>query len=295
MASGAVGFANALGDGFAHRLAHFLGSGMYYLDSVDRRIILQNLQRIFGSEMSLETRRNFARNVCRNLSVSAMEAIRLRSKSSDEIKRMADDAGFEARVLDAFKRQRSIMIVTAHYGNWELFAARVALMGPLTVLARKNPNSRIERVIQDIRDRNNVRVIDRSDPTAPREMIRMGREGGHIIGILMDQDTVRIQSIYSKFMGHTALTPSGPASIAIRDLYDIYIGVLRPTGSNNHRFVMHGPVDIPPVKNRSDGVEKLTGIFNEHLSEIILEAPEYWVWNHRRWRHQPDPDREGAR
>ncbi|HPQ40399.1 MAG TPA: hypothetical protein PLV45_08495, partial [bacterium] len=162
-ASGAVGFLNTLGDAPAYHLARLLGTGMYYLSFSDRRVIPQNLERIFHTTMPEAQRRQLARKICRNLAVSAMEAARLRRKSPEDIRAMADDNGFEDNVRTSFQRNRSIMIVTAHYGNWELFAARVALMGPLTVLARKNSNPRIERVIQNIRDRNHVRVIDRSD------------------------------------------------------------------------------------------------------------------------------------
>ncbi|MBN1297173.1 hypothetical protein JXA80_10365 [bacterium] len=278
---------NGLSDSVTRRLASFLGQSMYIFSVTDRKRILDNLERIFGTTQPEQSRKKLARSVCIHLAQAAIEAIRLQSKEPNEIRSTADDAGFETAAKESFQRGRSIMIITAHYGNWELFAARVALIGPLTVLARKNPNPKIERLIQDIRDRNRVRVIDRSDPAAPREMIRMGHEGGHILGILMDQDTTRIQGIFSPFMGIPALTPSGPASIAIRGLYDVYVGMLRPLPDGHHVFDLDGPLPIPNIADRSEGIQRLTDLFNAALSEKILRAPEYWVWNHRRWRRRP--------
>ena len=180
------------------------------------------------------------------------------------------------------------MIITAHYGNWELFAARMAQIAPLTVLARKNDNPRIESMIAHIRIKHSVRVLDRSDSGTPREMMRMGREGGHIVGILVDQDTIKVQGVFSEFMGLPALTPSGPAAIALRGFFTTFIGVLKPMDNHKHKIILKGPISIPEDGNREQNIQHLTDVFNQHLSDIILEEPLYWVWNHRRWRHRPE-------
>lgn len=292
----AVLLLNRLPSGSAQKFGQFLGVAMFRLSPTDRRRIEQHLKLIFKDKMTDSMISTTARKVCINLATSAVEAVRLRSMSKDEISDCIEDHNFSSRIEDVFARGRSMMIITAHYGNWELFAARMAQLGKLTVLARKNNNPRIEKVIHETRQLNNVRVLDRSDPAAPREMIKMGREGGHILGILMDQDTSRIQGIFSPFMGVSALTPSGPASIAIRDLYDVYVAVLHPLGDGKHEFVFDGPLQIPGLGNRETRIQATTDLFNNCLSRIILADPQHWVWNHRRWRRKPNPEakKEGA-
>ncbi len=283
-----------LSDKQAKALANFAGNSMYKLAGVNRKRILDNLKRIFGDNMSEDDRHKMARRVCRNLAHTVMESTRLVKMSPETVRVKADENGAEKRLHQYLQNGKSVMIMTAHYGNWELFAARIAQIAPLTVLARKNDDSNIQTLITRVRNHHGVRVLDRSDPAAPKEMIRMGREGGHILGILMDQDTKKVQNIYSDFMGIPALTPSGPASIAVRNLYVVFTGVLKPLGNGNHSVILNGPIPIPDTGDKNRDIQHLTDRFNADLSQMILDDPQYWVWNHRRWRHSPDSGSKGS-
>lgn len=273
---------------YADAVAEFLGNAMYRVSRTTRERILKNLSLVYGNSMSDRSRYELARRVCRNLAIHVVESTRMVTMTPDQIRTLVDDNNCETILRPHLDAGRSIMIITAHYGNWELFAARIAQIAPLTVLARKNNNHHIESLITRIREKHGIRVLDRSDPKAPKEMIRMGREGAHILGVLMDQDTARIQGVFSDFMGIPALTPSGPASIAIRDLFTVFIGVLKPTGHHAHTVYLEGPVPIPRDGSRDDNIRNLTDTFNRAIGRLIVEEPQYWVWNHRRWRHRPE-------
>ncbi|MBN1879773.1 hypothetical protein JW823_06650 [bacterium] len=278
---------NLLPEKQAFQLAVCLGSIIYHASGTIRNRILDNLSLVYGPSMSDVSKDDLARTICRNLVRMAVEATRLITMSPEEIKQRVDDNDVTPLFKKSLDNGRSIMIITGHYGNWELFAAYIAQIAALTVLARANENPAIESIILKIRSIHNIRVIDRSHPGAPREMIRMGKEGGHFLGVLMDQDTTRVQGIFSDFMGIPALTPTGPASIAVRNDYDLFIAYLRPEISGQHKLIAKGPLLLDLDGPRTDQIKAATDLFNEHLSEMILEEPQYWAWNHRRWRHRP--------
>ncbi|MGB3977205.1 MAG: hypothetical protein WBM02_08975 [bacterium] len=273
---------------YADFLARFLGKAVYRLSKKTRERILNNLILVYGDSMDEHVRHEMALKICLNLAFHIVESVRLAVIGPEMVRMMIDDNQCEEILNAHLEAGKSIMIVTAHYGNWELFAARIAQIAPLTVLARRNNNPYIEAAIARAREKHRVRVLDRSDPGTPREMIQMGHEGGHIVGILVDQDTIKIQGIFSNFMGLPALTPSGPAAVAIRQLFTVFIGVLKPIADHKHKIILNGPIPIPTNGSREQKIQLLTDIFNQHLSDIILEDPLYWVWNHRRWRHRPE-------
>jgi Kdo2-lipid IVA lauroyltransferase/acyltransferase len=273
--------------------ARFAGNTMYRIAKRNRQRIIENLIRVYGEAMTEKERRDTARQVCKNLAVTVIESVRLLKMSPDKVRDIADENGCEALIRPLLLSGKSVMIVTAHYGNWELLAARVAQIAPLTVLARKNDDPNIEKVITRVRHFHNVRVLDRSHPAALKEMIRMGCEGGHILGVLMDQDTKKVKNIFSEFMGIPALTPSGPANIAVRNLYVPLTGVLKPVANGRYAIVLNGPVPIPEKGSRDEKIQLLTDRFNSDLSALIMDNPQYWVWNHRRWRHSPDSSNKG--
>jgi len=295
LVSALITFVTFLPEKLSQILANWLGWGMYHVSRRDRNRIHTNLDLIFENSLSETEKTSFAKKVCHNLACSAIEAIRVRKMSSENIKSAIDDGNFPSIINRILASGKSVMLITGHYGNWELLATRLAQVAPLTVLARKNSNPHIEKAIHEMRQSNNITVLDRSDPKAPRKMIHMGRKGGHLLGVLMDQDTTRIKGIFSPFMNKTALTPRGPASIGIRNLYELFVIILRPIGNGQHKLFFEGPIEVPDQGDRETKIQLLTDRFNEILSRIIMEAPEFWVWNHRRWRHQPDKTEESLR
>lgn len=281
-------FVNRIPEHMARRVGTFIGwmSNLFALRG--HRRITENLQLVYGDSMSQKQQKELSRKIFINLCQMAAEAAQLITLTSGEVKRKVEPNDDIVRMMKSIEKGRSVMIVTGHYGNWELLAAYVASFAPLTVLARRNDNPKIENLIQRIRTTHHIRILDRSDSRAPRELIRMGKEGGHFLGVLMDQDTTRIQGVFSEFMGISALTPIGPASLAIRDDFDVFVAYLRPIGDGRHKLMANGPIPIPDLPDRSDQIQKMTDIFNHYLSQMIFDDPQFWVWNHRRWRHRPE-------
>ncbi len=281
-------FVTSLSEAQAKRIASVLGQLLFRISRASRQQIQENLRLVYGDSMTDNERFKMSQESSKNLATMAIEAMRLPLLTPEEVWEKIDDNGVVSTLKECLEKGRNVMIITGHYGNWELFAAYISQIAPLTVLARRNDNDHIEEIIRRIRASHKVRILDRSDSGAPREMLRMGKEGGHILGILMDQDTTRIQGVFSEFMGIPALTPSGPASIAIRDDFDLFVIVLKPIGNGKHKLIARGPIMAPLDGSREQRILSLTNLFNHHLSEVILDDPQYWVWNHRRWRRKPD-------
>ena len=115
---------------------------------------------------------------------------------------------------------------------------------------------------------------------------RINREGGQIIGVLMDQDT-RVKGVFSPFLGHPAHTPSGPATIAARNWFDFFIGFIVQRPDDRFELRLQGPLEISRTGDLAADIRTNTDRFNELISEQILEDPSQWVWIHRRWQTKP--------
>ena len=116
---------------------------------------------------------------------------------------------------EALASGRGTLIFTAHCGNWEWLAATVTLLGhPLTVLQRERDEPDLNRFIMRMRSRFGMRTIGRKTETSALEMFRALRKG-ELLAFLIDQN-IRAESVKVPFFGRPALTPVGPARLAVR-------------------------------------------------------------------------------
>jgi Kdo2-lipid IVA lauroyltransferase/acyltransferase len=176
---------------------------------------------------------------------------------------------------------RGALIFTAHYGNWEWLAATVALLGyPLTVLQRERDEPDLNVFVTRIRSRFGMRTIGRKSSSSALEMFRTLRSGS-LLAFLIDQN-IRAESVKVPFFGKPALTPIGPARLAVRAEAPVMICFLERRGE---KLVVHFQEPIAVTRN-SDPVE-ITARLTAAIEEQIRRAPEQWVWFHNRWKERP--------
>src|SRR5439155_2704188 len=171
-----------------------------------------------------------------------------------------------------------------HCGNWEWVANVTANLGyPLTVLQRERTEEGVNEVVAAVRAAGNIRTIDRGSSGAAREMIQAIRGGG-MLAFLVDQN-IRAESVKVPFFGRPALTPIGPAKLAIRTGAVVAPIFIERRGSMQHvRFV------DPLETSRGDDPVAVTAWMTARIEEQIRRAPEQWVWMHDRWRERPKWD-----
>lgn len=178
---------------------------------------------------------------------------------------------------------RGVIAITGHCGNWEWLAHTVATFGSLTILHRERDEPEMNRFITHLRSNNGMHTIDRGSPSAAREMIKAVREGG-MLAFLIDQN-IRAESVKVPFFGIPALTPVGPARLAIRLEAPV---ILFFSERRNGRLVARA---LPAIETkRGDDPVALTAKITALIEEQIRRAPEQWVWMHDRWRERPQWD-----
>ena len=187
-------------------------------------------------------------------------------------------------VLELLRSGRGLVAFTAHCGNWEWMAYCLTKRGvPLSVLQRERNEEHLNEFITRTRASAGIRTIDRGSTGAARELVASLR-GGRMLGFLIDQ-TIRAESVNVPFFGKPALTPIGPAKLAIRMRAPVVSVFAERRGDKHHvRFT-----EIIETSSNDDPIA-LTALITQEIEEQIRRAPEQWVWMHERWRERPDWD-----
>ncbi len=192
---------------------------------------------------------------------------------------------------EALGKGRGAICITAHYGAWELIPRAVVLLGHRTgVVGRRLSGSAADTRLGRLRSMHDVTVLDRASGARP--LLGLLRTNA-AVGILIDQDTTAVESEFVDFFGLPALTPTGPARMAVRfGIPVVPLHLVRRT-DGSHLLVIEEALD-PGAFTGDDGHVRLTSHLNAIIEGWIRADPSQWIWFHERWCRRP-PGSPGLR
>jgi KDO2-lipid IV(A) lauroyltransferase len=255
-----------------------------------RRVAEVNLRLAFP-ESSEEAREAILVRSCRNLARIAVETIRLPSLTDEEVRaRVGLEEGARAVIERARARERGLIFVTGHIGNWELAALGLAMHGiPLHIVARPLNNPHIDARLEGLRARGGNVVVSPDDgPAGVRTILAHLRRGG-MVGILADQCPQRHRGIPVPFFGKLAWSHRGPALLAIRSGAAVVPGFIHGVpGGRTHSIRIDEEIPVLRTGDGEEDIRALTTRIQAAIEAEVRRAPEDWFWIHRRWKRSPD-------
>jgi KDO2-lipid IV(A) lauroyltransferase len=247
-----------------------------------RKTAESNLSQAFPEWDRAQVRR-CAAEVFTNLTKSLFEFLCSKSLDDDEFRAQVRIHGFEA-VHEAIRGGRPVIYLAAHYDNWEWVGRRLALEGvPLTVIARRHDDPKLEALVSDTRAANGMSVSDRDDIRSSLRALQRCEA----VGILPDQNTFGPGG-FIRFFGRPASTVYGPHRLWQRTNAAVFHTLSRRASDDSHDLHVW-PMDIP---EQSGDKEADAHAFMQEaaraLEAWIREEPSQWLWIHKRWKRQPD-------
>lgn len=277
----AIAMGNLLGDRAAGALGAALGRLAWWPLGIRRRLVESQIRASFPEKDDAWVRRT-ARAAYAHLGREGIAMLRVSALDREAVVRRTEVEGMDA-FLDALARGRGLVLVTGHFGNWEIGGAALAARGvPLDVIAQRQSNPLFDRDIVAARERLGLRVIDRG--RAPKLALRALREG-RVAAFVSDQDARR-SGVFVPFFGRPASTHRGAALFALRAGVPLFLGTALRRSDGTYRVRLE-EIDVDRSGEMDDAVERLTAAFTARLEAAIREAPEQYFWHHRRWKTRP--------
>lgn len=265
---------------FALAVGRRLGDLLWWALPRRRAVALGNLRRSFGEERSAGDIRRLGRRSFQHVGMNLVEICRYFLRPTDVMLSRVRIQGRE-HFQTAAAQGRGVLILTAHYGNWELLAAAHGLTGlPLSIVTRPLDHPLLDDLAARFRRRSGAELIVKRP--AVREVLSALRRQ-RMVGILLDQNATRAEGVFVPFFGSPASTSKGLALLALRTGAPVVPVFLRREPDGRHCMEVDAALPPPP-----DGeVTTYTTTFNRVLEAAIRRAPEQWLWMHDRWRTRP--------
>ncbi len=261
------------------------GRFLYKFLPYRRAVILENLNRVFGANVSQEQIKTLAQAHYSHLLSLLRELIVFRFLSAARKKSIVRVEGVPA-MIEAFEAGRGILILTGHFGNFEVSTVAgiehfPQVKGRIHFLRRPIKPKWLSDMLTRRFNQAGFGVVGRRGSL---EEIVSTIEKGDAIVFPFDQFARKPEGIPVEFFGHAAGTYKSMAVIALATGAPVMPAASwrEPDGTHVLKF---WPA-IPPVLDDEVGVEILrnTRAYNAALELAIVRHPEQWWWVHRRWK-----------
>jgi KDO2-lipid IV(A) lauroyltransferase len=208
---------------------------------------------------------------------------RLLRSGLSEVRRRLEVIEGEEVLREAFAEGRGVVMVSGHFGNWELAGSALAALGyPVDAVMQRLKNAQLNRLIEEMRARLGMGLIDR---VAAWDRYVDSLTAGRVVAFVADQDA-RKRGVFVPFFGRLASTHRAPALLALRARAPFLIGGTRRVGPQRyHGWIVR--LDPRPALSTQDQVLDLTRRWAGELESRIRLSPEQYFWHHKRWKSQP--------
>ena len=271
----------------AVRLGGAVGGAYAHLHGPRTGTARRNIQLAFP-DWSEERRRALLVESFRNAGRCLAEAALLQGPQREALLEGVCVEGEEyADIAKAGSTRGGVIVLTAHFGSWEVCGSALARAGyPLSVVHHRIANPHLEKMVTGWR------------VAAGQEALELGRAGlsvvralrrGRFVAMLFDQNAGREEGVFVPFFGVEASTRVGPVMLAMRHGFAVVpVLCFREGSSARHVVRVYPQVEIEESGD-DPGAAMLRNAerMNAALESAVREAPELWLWGHRRWKTRP--------
>lgn len=262
-------------------ISDFLYVLVYYVVGYRKKVVRNNLELSFPDKDKKELRR-LERESFKHFTDAFVETVKIFSITEKELSKRL--TLHDTELLERYyKENKSIVIVSGHYANWEWvpFIVETRLNYHLNVAYKPLKNKYLDRNIRKIRKQFGVSLFP-SREFYPQILKNLKNNQIGAYGFIADQSPKWAKVKYwGNFMDIDIPVINGPEVIARKlDLPVFYFKTERiKRGVYQCNFVLleEHPKSVKPFE--------VTDKFIKELEKQIIKAPEFYFWTHKRFKH----------
>jgi len=267
------------------RLLYLFSDGLYLIlfkiAGYRTKTVKANLKLVFPEKSESEIHQitsKFYRHLCDMI----VEAIKSMTISKKELQKRFVFSNLEL-VKDLESKKRSIVLMCGHYASWEwIFALQTKVSYSGYAIYKRLSNKYFDKLVKRIRSRHNSYLITTKETYTVINKVEQSDELA-IYGFASDQSPKASKALFwNEFMGIKVPVHTGAELLAKKyDLPVVFFGVKRLKRgfySTSFKVITEEP--------RSISNFDITKEFLSLVEDQIHEAPEYYLWTHKRWKHK---------
>ena len=275
------GFSRLIGLNISRKFSLVLASFFFYIFPIRKKVVLKNLQ-IAYPESNLSTVKKTAFRIYKSFAITLVELLYLPYMKKQEIIDAVECINPEL-IIEKYNEGKGIILLSSHYGNWELIAISVAMRVkiPFSVIVKPLRNSYVYDWMNKARIKFGNEIVPLGISIRKTYQILKEKK---IVAMVADQRGPQ-EGVRVNFFGREVPVYTGPAALALKTGAPIIFGI--PVRQKNYKYrtllVEISQNDLP--ENYEDKIKEISQRHTSYLEKIIRENPEQWLWMHDRWKY----------
>ncbi|MCL5128320.1 MULTISPECIES: lysophospholipid acyltransferase family protein [unclassified Algibacter] len=260
---------------------------IYYIIGYRKKVVASNLRLAFPDKSDRELaviQKKFYHHLCDMI----LEAIKSITISEAEIKKRYVFTNLE-EIYKLEKENKSIILLMGHYASWEwIFILQAHVNHKGYAVYKQLSNKYFDALVKRIRAKYNSHLITTKETVPTLLRAKLNKELT-LNGFVFDQSPKANKAIHwQNFMGVKAPVHVGAEVLAKRlDMATLFLKVKKVKRGYYEATFM----DI--IKNTKDLKDfVIIDAALKRVEEQIYEAPEYYLWTHKRWKHKDKVPKE---
>lgn len=185
--------------------------------------------------------------------------------------------------LDLEKKGKSIALLMAHYASYE-WSVSINYYSDFQGFAiyKKLSNKYLDKLVRDIRSKFKAELISTKDTRTVIEQNKINNILG-LYGFISDQTPRKSSALHwYKFLGVETPIHVGAEDLAKKyDMNVVYLKVRKVKRGYYEATLEVLSEDVSSVPNY-----EISEAFIRKVEQQIQEAPEFYLWTHKRWKYQ---------
>jgi KDO2-lipid IV(A) lauroyltransferase len=276
--------------------APLAGRLLYRLLPFRRGVVLENLRRVFGEAAPESEIERLAQAHYAHLARLFWEFLWFPWVSAERRAAMVRVENLES-LEAALARGRGVLVVTGHFGNFEVATAAGLANYP-------HARGRFYFVRRPFKPRWLDDLVTRRFRRAGFGILpkRGGLDAildrlaaGDLVVFPFDQHASRKDGVRVEFFGHPAGTFRSVAVLALTTGAPVVPASSWREPGGHHILRFEDPLPLVEDPDTNEAIRLNTRAYNAALERMILRHPEQWWWVHRRWKAWPSRAAAGER
>lgn len=265
----------------ARKFSYVIAALFFYIIPIRKKTVVENIQTAFP-DYDINKVNEIAFGSYRNFAITLSEIFFLYSSDEKTIKKLIHFENPELAV-SKFHEGKSAILLSAHFGNWELAALSggIIINIPLHIVVKPQRNPFVNSFMNKMRTKfiNQVVPLGSSIRNIYKEL-----KEKNFIAIIGDQrgpsDGIRVN-----FFGKQTSIYPGTAALSVKTGAPIIFGVSIRQKNFNYILKLE-EIDLLDIKG--DDKDKIIELTQRHISVLekyIKQHPEQWLWMHKIWKY----------
>ena len=274
-------FSRLIGLNLSRRFSFCIAFLFYYFIPIRKKTVFENLTNAFP-EYSKEKIKKIAFGSYKSFSIALMEILYMPYMSKSEIKEIVYCSNPDL-ITKRFNERNGVILLSAHYGNWEYVAASVSVQVdiPFKVIVKSQRNPYVTKWLNNARTKWTNEIVPLG--ISIRQIYKELKEK-NIVAMVADQRGPA-EGIRVNFFGRKVSIYPGPAILSLKTNAPIIYGINVRQPDFQYKTYLYEIDKKNLPENEEEKIVELSQRHASYLEKLIRENPAQWLWMHKLWKY----------